>query len=90
MSSTEAQTPRPVLFPRAAIELCRMSALTLMATFGLSIIFLAAAILLAPGSLSSALAVQPAPAFEIGEPQTGPLYDAQGREVRYVAELGRK
>ena len=90
MSSTETQAPRPVLFPRAAVELCRMSALTVIATFGLSIIFLAAAILLAPGSLHSALAVQPVPAVEIQDSQTDPMHDAQARAFHFATDRDRR
>ncbi len=59
MSSQDTQIPTTILFPRAAVALARMSALTLMVTFGLTIMFLAAAILISPGGMRSALAVAP-------------------------------
>ncbi len=59
MSSQDTQIPTTILFPRAAVALARMSALTLMATFGLTIMFLAAAILISPGGMRAALAVPP-------------------------------
>ncbi len=69
MSSQDAQIPPTILFPRAAVALARMSAVTLMVTFGLTILFLAAAILVSPGSMRSALAVAPVAAQEV--PQEG-------------------
>ena len=63
MTSQNTQVPTTVLFPPAAVALARMSAVTLLATFGLSILFLVAAISLAPGSLRTALAT-PAPAAQ--------------------------
>ena len=65
MSSQDAQIPTTILFPRAAVALARMSAVTLMVTFGLTILFLAAAILVSPGSMRSALAVGPLAAQEL-------------------------
>ena len=65
MSSQDAQIPTTILFPRAAIALARMSAVTLMVTFGLTILFLAAAILVSPGSMRSALADAPVAAQEL-------------------------
>ena len=65
MSSQDAQIPTTILFPRAAVALARMSAMTLMVTFGLTILFLAAAILVSPGSMRSALAVAPVAAQEL-------------------------
>ena len=62
MSSQDTQIPNTILFPRAAVALARMSAVTLMVTFGLTILFLAAAILISPGGMRSALAVAPEPA----------------------------
>lgn len=64
MSSQDTQIPNTILFPRAAVALARMSAVTLMVTFGLTILFLAAAILISPGGMRSALAVAPEPALE--------------------------
>ena len=63
MSSQDTQIPNTILFPRAAVALARMSAVTLMVTFGLTILFLAAAILISPGGMRSALAVAPEPAL---------------------------
>ena len=65
MSSQDTQIPTTVLFPRAAVALARMSAVTLMVTFGLTILFLAAAILISPGGMRSALAVAPVAAQEL-------------------------
>ncbi len=65
MSSQDAQIPTTILFPRAAVALARMSAVTLMVTFGLTILFLAAAILVSPGSMRLALAVAPVAAQEL-------------------------
>ncbi len=65
MSSQDTQIPNTILFPRAAIALARMSAVTVMVTFGLTILFLAAAILISPGGMRSALAVAPVPAQEL-------------------------
>ncbi|MDJ0943897.1 MAG: hypothetical protein QNJ30_10550 [Kiloniellales bacterium] len=64
MSSQDTQIPTTILFPRAAVALARMSAVTLMVTFGLTIMFLAAAILISPGGMRSALAVAPVAAQE--------------------------
>ena len=64
MSSQDAQIPTTILFPRAAVALARMSAVTLMVTFGLTILFLAAAILISPSGMRSALAVAPVPVQE--------------------------
>ena len=63
MKSQGTQVPTTVLFPPATVALARTSAMTLLATFGLCILFLIAAITLAPGATSRALAA-PAPAVE--------------------------
>lgn len=63
MKSQDTQVPTTVLFPPAAVALARMSAMTLLATFGLCIFFLVAAITLAPGAMSRALAA-PVPAAQ--------------------------
>ena len=67
MSSQDAQIPTTILFPRAAVALARMSAVTLMVTFGLTILFLAAAILVSPGSMRSALADAPVAVQELSQ-----------------------
>jgi hypothetical protein len=77
MSSQDAQIPTTILFPRAAVALAQMSAVTLMVTFGLTILFLAAAILISPGSVRSALAVAPVATQELS--QESPAAGPQGR-----------
>lgn len=69
MKSQDTQVPTAVLFPPATVALARTSAMTLLATFGLCILFLIAAITLAPSATSRALAA-PAPAVEQPVAQT--------------------
>ena len=59
MPSHATTSPNTNLFPSTSIALAKTSALTLIVTFGLAILVLSAAILIAPGSLRSALAAAP-------------------------------
>ncbi len=80
MTSQDTQVPTTVLFPPAAVALARMSAVTLLATFGLCIFFLVAAISLAPGTLRTALAAPGPVAQELA---------AQDLAATHLAELRR-